>query len=448
MAFFDQRGGLLAANLTNAVIDMVPCGYDSLQQKVFVYAGGVWQPNDRKRMVQKAVAELTGNKYRTSHVTLVLEMLSHPGKATPITCKPVSRYINVRNGLLDWKAGVLRQHSPKCRSTVQLPVRYDSEAKCPKIDTFLSEVLPKDCIEFIWEVIGYTLYSGNPLQIALLLHGKGSNGKGTFIRLLKALLGEANCSSVTLKALTTNRFRAASLYGKLANIAGDIDAGWIDDTAEFKAMTGGDVVDAEHKFGQPFQFTSWAVPIYSANELFRSKDTTEGFLRRWVVIPFPNQFVGKAKRIESELDRELQEKGELEGMLAHATRSLVTLMERGHFVVPQSVRDAKGAFIAKSDSVREWVADVCVLDPNAFSGSRTDLHLEYERAMVADGQSKPLSAIKFYERINRISGVTEHKRNGVRGYKGIRLKSPDERSQGSHGAGSGQEPGHPRVHKA
>ncbi len=79
-------------------------------------------------------------------------------------------------------------HSPDYLSTVNVPVEYDPAATCPQFEEYLSEVLPQDCYQptedskgFIWELIGYTIYSGNPLHIAVLLYGTGRNGKGTLL---------------------------------------------------------------------------------------------------------------------------------------------------------------------------------------------------------------------------------------------------------------------------
>jgi P4 family phage/plasmid primase-like protien len=224
-------------------------------------------------------------------------------------------------------------------------------------ETFLTQVLPPDCYTptkdspqgFIWELIGYTMYSGNPLHIAILLRGIGRNGKGTLIRLLKALLGGHNTSAVGLHDLTENRFRTATLYGRLANLAGDLDSKWINDTAAFKAITGGDTVQAEHKYGAVFDFTPWALPIYSANKPFGSADSSEGWHARWVVVPFPNSFLHAEDR---NLDAKLQTEAELRGVMARGIRALPALMTRGWLPEPESVTEAKEAFIVASDAIR------------------------------------------------------------------------------------------------
>ena len=158
-----------------------------------------------------------------------------------------------------------------------------STAQCPRFEQFLADVLPQDCYRpagdsagFIWEVIGYTLYSGNPLHIAVLLLGNGRNGKGTLIRVLKRLVGDHNCTTVKLHDLVENRFRAGTLFGKLANLAGDLESRWLDNTAAFKAITGGDSVQGEYKYGAAFDFTPWALPFYSVNKPFGSADSSEG----------------------------------------------------------------------------------------------------------------------------------------------------------------------------
>ena len=423
--YFD-RDGLLVADLTADVMRWVDCGYNKTTSQMFAYTDGVWRQGETA--VEKHVAFLLGNRYRMAHSKTVLELIRLSDDTVAIDCSPQSRNINVPNGMLDWQSDLVESHSPLSRSTVQIPVEYHPEALCPSIDKFFDQVLPPDCIEFIWEVIGYALYAGNPLHVAVLLCGKGRNGKGTFIRLLKALLGEENCSAVGLHDLTENRFRAATLYGKLANLAGDLEARWITNTAVFKAVTGGDTIQAEHKFGAAFDFTPWALPIYSTNKIFGSSDSSEGWFERWLIVPFPNMFTevdgSQHKRPQNELDGELHQKSELQGMLAHGVRSLRTLMARGHFLQPASIAEAKAQFIAKANPVRSWVTEHYTHGSAEAWTSRSVLYSAYEQSALVDEDVKLLSAQRFYERIEEISGVTPHKRNGQRGFKGIALQ-PD-----------------------
>ena len=150
------------------------------------------------------------------------------GQVDVITLEPHRDWLNLPNGMLDWRTGTLHDHDESYWSTSQLAVTWSEDAECPEIERFLAEVLPADLLEpgadgspgFIYEVIGYALFSGNPLHKAILLLGTGRNGKGTLLRLLNAMLGEDNVSSVALHEMANNRFRVAELVGKVANIAG------------------------------------------------------------------------------------------------------------------------------------------------------------------------------------------------------------------------------------
>lgn len=240
--WFDRKDGLLVADLARDIAKDAPMRRD-LGDGIWVYLGGVWRP-DQKGWLRKATTDRLGNRARPAHTAAVLHYLL--GQVPVIAPSPVPQYINVRNGLLDWRSGELLPHDPEVESTVQLGTCWEPGATCATVESWLAQVLPTDLLEptedgpgFIWELIGYLCFSGNPLHKAVLLLGSGRNGKGTLLRLLTALLGVENVASVDLHSLATNRFRAAELLGKIANIAGDLDGTWLESTANLKAITGG-----------------------------------------------------------------------------------------------------------------------------------------------------------------------------------------------------------------
>jgi putative DNA primase/helicase len=421
--FFSKGVGLRARELAEAVTREVVCGYGFPDHRFYTYADGVWSLEDGE--IQEELTLLLGNRYRPTHLQVVKEILRYLRTTERITGEPLSDFVNVPNGMLRWETGDLLPHMAAYRSTVQVPVEFVSGATCPRFEKFLSEVLPPDLFlptvdspGFIWELIGYTLYSGNPLHCAVLLWGDGRNGKGTLIRVLQALLGERNYSTVSLHQLVENKFRAATLYGKLANLAGDLDPKWLESTALFKQITGGDTISAEVKFGAPFDFTPWALPFYSINKPFGSADSSEGWVARWVVVPFPHSFVGKE---DNELTAKLTSESELRGILYRGATALPRLMARGRFAEPRSLVDAKANFILASDAIRAWVDEDCELDPGAWI-ARADLYKVYRQHTINDNPKMLLSPREFYNRIEQIAGVTAVRRAAARGFGGIRLK--------------------------
>lgn len=190
------------------------------------------------------------------------------------------------NGLLDWKSGELRSHTPDHLSTIQLPVKWDPDATCPGIARFLSEVLPDEaCSALVFEIAGYAFYPRSLFHKAVMLCGPGRNGKSVLLSILRAMLGEGNVAAVPLQRLSETPFAVAQLCGKLGNICGDLDARAIHRTDMFKMLTGGDAIHAEKKFKPPFEFKSFALPIFAANEVPLSADQTPAWFERWLIVP-------------------------------------------------------------------------------------------------------------------------------------------------------------------
>lgn len=405
---FFNKAGLKAVTLAEATLELGPlaAGGDG---RLWVYEAGVYTPDVGQ--VQARVAGLMGERYRRSHVENARDVVRT--RVPFIDAGPVPEVMNFTNGLLDWRSGVLRPHDPLVLSTCQLAVPWRPGTLGGRVEAFLRQVVPADAVDLMWEVIGYLMYSGNPLHLAFLLLGAGRNGKGTFLRMVKALIGEANTSAVTLSELTGNRFAAATLYGRLANIAGDIDATYLESTARFKAVTGDDLIQAEHKYGQAFRFTPWASQVFSANAIPPSADVSTGYLDRWVVLPFPNYF-GDAPALG--LDAHLSAPGELEAAAVRAVAGLRALMERGKFDLPASLRVAKEEFAKAIDQVREWAGEH-LRESEAAWTPRFQLHGNYEMWAETSGH-KPLGAANFYRRLEAL-GHPQTQRKGVRGFRGI-----------------------------
>ncbi|MGH3484741.1 MAG: phage/plasmid primase, P4 family [Nocardioidaceae bacterium] len=409
--YFHKKEGLLVASLAEDVIAVGPIA-EGIDDIMWSYANGVWVPD--KHVVRKRAAQLLGQQYRRAHGLNVEDVVR--AQSPTIACEPITEVINFRNGLYLWKADLLREHTPDVLSTVQLGVDYDPDAGCPEFDKFLAGVIPKDMIGRAWELIGYLMYSGNPLHKAVMLTGTGRNGKGTFLRVLVALLGQRNVTSVSLQDLVGTRFSTASLFGKIANIAGDIDGTYLENTATFKAVTGQDLISAEHKGRDRFDFTPWAVPMFSANKIPASADVTVGYLSRWLVVNFPHDFTGREDR---HLDERLHTKDELAGVAAKAMPAMRRLMERGDFDLPKSGMNALDDFKRRVDQVRTWVNECTELNVDHPFIARTTLYRTYKDWAARDG-NKAVKAAEFYDRLGSIRGVVPTRiHGGQRGFTGL-----------------------------
>ncbi len=126
---------------------------------------------------------------------------------------------------------------------------------------------------------------------------------------------------------------------KLANVAGDLDSRHVEATNVFKMVTGQDVIYAERKNGQPFRFTPWSVPIFSANKIPTSSDTSVGYLARWEVIPFTFDLTKLPDGPDDSIERYIVAH-ELPGIARRGVAGLARLMKRNGFERPTSVQEA------------------------------------------------------------------------------------------------------------
>jgi len=421
--FIDPRDGLQTLALTAAVDAMGPLATD-FSGRVYTYRDGVWLP-DGERAIRHRCVDLLGERYRMMHAATVVDVVRSREPLLDDEQQDADN-LNLPNGLLNWRTYTLGQHSPAVASTVRFPVRWNPTATCPNIERWMGQVFPADAREFVEEVIGYALFNGNPLHKAVLLFGRGRNGKGTFLRLLKALIGERNISSVTPQSLDDNRFRAAELYGKVANLVGDVDPRIFKATETFKQVTGGDVITAERKGGHPFQFTCRALMVAAFNELPRSADTSEGFFSRWIVVPMTAYF--PAGVADPSVEAKMHTAEELEGLLVLAVRGLNRVMGRGRFEIPASVATEMEAFRRVADPVRAWLEELIEqTEPDRFY-PRTELYGHYQRWCHSNGHTVS-GAARLYERVEAAGvGLVPRKRMGTRGYLVIK--------PGADGAGS------------
>jgi putative DNA primase/helicase len=351
--------------------------------QLWVYHEGVYLPCGDTTLRSDAQL-LLGNERREPRVE---ETLRYVEVATHVDDDdtPHAQYINLRNGRLDWATGDLVPHTPMAFTTVQLPVTYDPDARCPAFDAYLATTFDTDVHALIEEILGWCLVPDTRFETSVMLTGEGKNGKGVFLDLVGSLLGDANVSNVALQDLEENRFRVPELYGKLANTFADLDTRALISSSMFKMLTSGDRLTAERKFGQPFKFRSYAKLLFSANTIPSSRDKTYAFYRRWLIIPFTRTFDGEKENPPADLGLRVKLQGELPGIFNRALRGLERLATNEVFTQPKSVVEAKKAYIRSNDNVRVFVAE-CVIEDKNGEIEKQRFYQVYERWCDAYGE--------------------------------------------------------------
>ncbi len=372
----------------------------------------------RSRIVQKLGDDWRRNRadetigYLTDSVPALLEV-------------PPLDHVNCSNGIVDLLDGELQPHTPDYLSPIQIPVRYDPAATCPRIDRFLLDTVGRELADLVYEIAGYLVVADNSLQVAFMLLGSGANGKSTLLGVLTDLIGAANVSNVALHRLDEDRFAAAELFGKLANVFADLDSRALQASSVFKAITGGDSITGERKYADPFSFRPYARLLFSANEPPPTPDNSDAFFRRWVVIPFERRFEGNAA--DRNLTYKLTSGAELSGLLNRGLERLPDLRSRGAFTSTSAGDQAARRFRVDSDSVAGFLEDRCEADDPAARTRQSDMFPAY-RQWCDEANRGKLGKQKFNRRLAElVPALSEVKSGGFRYWEGIRLNSEANR---------------------
>ena len=377
-------------------------------------------------------------------INVLREVLEHIKRRTYIDRIELDKdpfLLNVQNGVLDLRTSTLIPHDPNYLSTVQLQVIYDKEADCPATRRFLREALYEEDVPALQELLGYLLWRDYPAAKAWMLVGTGGNGKSTFIALLKTLLGMENVSSRGLVDLERNRFATAELYGKFANLYADLEDVALKTTGKFKMLTGRDPVTAEFKYRNGFPFVNFAKLVFSCNKIPEAVDDTDAFFRRWVIISFPNQFLGD--REDRNLLAKLTTSEELSGLLNFALDGLKRLQANGwHFSNTKTTEEVRLEYIRKSSPVKAFLMDCCKQDveglvakSDLFSKFSEYCHLHKLPVLSSDSFFKKLPEVnpnldKFYGTIPNSPLKADGKPKRIHCVKGLVMLPEEEWGKG------------------
>lgn len=297
------------------------------------------------------------------------------------------RYIAFKNGIYDILEEKLLPFSPDLYVTIQIPWNYNPNAYSKIVDDTLNAlaVQDHDIRLLLEECIGYTFYRRNELGSSFFLVGDKSNGKSTFLKMIKNMLGRKNYSPLDISELA-DRFNTVMMYGKLANIGDDIDDEYMSGSkvAIFKKIVTGDTIKAEEK-GQPvFMFDPFAKLFFAANEMPRIKDKTGAVLRRIIIVPFNAVFSKNDPHFKHNIIKDLITPEATEYLIKIAIEGLHRILDNQNFTQPDKVKQQLKEYEKQSDTVMQFVEDLDSID-EILNESCDDVFTRYQLYCAKNG---------------------------------------------------------------
>ena len=332
--------------------------------------------------------------------------------------------VNCPNGQLTLVDGSweLLPHRREDYRTTQIPVTWDESAECPKFAVFLQSVFEgtpdqHERIRCVLECMGYTLMAHCRYEVMVMLVGNGANGKSVLLSVLEELVGSSNVSGVQPSQLDRT-FQRSHLHQKLANIVTEVKEGEIMADNAVKAIVSGETCTVERKLQHPFDMKPFATLWMGTNNMPHSRDFSDGFFRRAMVLDFPNQFKPELNNCDPHLRDKLTK--ELPGILKLCLGHYAAAVERGSILVPDSVVEQREAWRRESDHVQVWVEEDCDVGPG-MQAAVADLYEAYKEWAGDAGIQRRVTRATLGKRLKAL-GYEPQRTGNERFYSGIQLK--------------------------
>lgn len=308
----------------------------------------------------------------------------------------------LKNGMFDLDLMKLMPFDPSVLSTIKHPIFYDESKQCPKFDSFLDSCFDGDEIRIIqiWEMMALCFIKKYFIQKAFINYGIGSNGKSTFLSILRNMLGIHNTSSIPMQQFQNSQFIGYEIRGKCANISADGGTEPITKTGFIKGVLGGDAIRCEQKFRDPFDFMPFCTMIFTFNELPVVTDASDGFARKIQTIHWEKSFYDKERKMS--VDKIAYDSSERSGIFNKLIPIIKRLIDTRKLTHESSVEDTKAIWLSRSDSFYRFKKEHIVI---GMDYKITTNHIESAYNQFCDEERMtPIPRNLFFEKLKSING--------------------------------------------
>ena len=360
------------------------------------FKDGVYVPANIEGLMIKHISSLKQNQRKE-----VLSYLqAYISDNTPVS---PANYIAFANGVYNVATGVLEPFTSDKVLTNKINFNFNPEAYDKLTDDVLNNLACHDANvrALLNEVIGYTFYRRNELRKAFMLKGKRHNGKSTFLDMLTYLLGEDNISALDLSDLS-HEYKAAQLFGKLANLGDDIEDEYIPSAGIFKKVVSGDRMNANVKFSAPIEFNPYCKLIFSGNtipRLGRGRDS-EAIIDRLIIVPFNAAFNKNVQGFSPFIKYQLRTPEAMEYLIKIGIEGLQRVLENNAFTSCEQVENELTEYEETLNPILTFFDEI----GDELENEPTKKAYRRYNEFCIENAMRPISHIEFSKRVKEHYG--------------------------------------------
>lgn len=384
-----------------------------------------WQGSNWEKITKESLLKTVAKEY--GHLPVCKRQSDHKGiveilkamVATTSLNTVNERGINFANGFLD-QDGVLHEHKPCYGCVYTLPYRYIPELadSHPKFDALLEKVwghFPdyKERVRALQEVICATVFGiGTSFARAVLLYGTAGSGKSQILDIVRYLLPDQVVSYIPPYDFDSD-FKLTELSTSLLNICGELKTTKYIPDAEFKSAVDGSSFAGQYKYGQVFSFKPLSTHWFASNHLPKSRDTSMGFFRRWIIFTF-DKVIKDDEKIRNYGEQIVAE--EREGIMAWAVACVQDLVKKGDYDLPPSHSEVVRNMMSANDSVYFYLISndgPIISEKSTQRVAISQLYERYSNFCYVSAKVKPIGLRAFLSRITDLSSQLNYEVDGL-----------------------------------
>lgn len=300
--------------------------------------------------------------------------------------------IAFENGVLDVETMELRDISPQDVIPNKIPHRWNPEVRDGVLAGVLGKMACGDAATLmnLQEFIGICMMRSNTrMPFYPVLIGSGSNGKSTYIKLLKDVLGQENISALQPKEISAH-FMGEHIVGKTANLGDDIADAYLDgeDCGAIKRISTGENIFTDVKGTKGFYFEPYCTMVFSCNAFPRCKDTTEGFLRRLFPIEFNAKFSPEDADYDPLVGERLRAEEALEAACVVGVEGLRRAVAQNQPTPNRMSGEVKRSIASESNTALQWFNDARLTRDDIAGRTKEEVYNDYRAWCERNGYGR------------------------------------------------------------
>lgn len=217
--------------------------------------------------------------------------------------------VPVANGIFDYKRQILLPFSPEYVFLAKLTVPYNPLAQNITIhnpddgtdwdvESWMQELFnDQELVDLLWHIIGAVVRANVVWgRTAWFYSSSGNSGKGTILALLRSLIGREHCASIRMAAMD-EKYALEPIVHATCILCDENNVGeYLEKSSNLKALVTGDTVLVTRKYLKAVNFQFRGLMVQLINDLPKTRDRTDSFLRRCLILEFDKCFTGQERK--------------------------------------------------------------------------------------------------------------------------------------------------------